>query len=82
MIEFVCTATHIRKNRNMCCHGNHAFSQSPNEFIFLEHFFRIQWVPWNNLASMKNCPGLQDGSLDTGVQRHIEYIEIEFCILA
>ena len=78
MIEIVCTAPHIRKNRNMGCHGNHAFSHSPNEFIFENIFF-----PGNNLASMKNCPGgARWVKLDTGVQRHIEYIEIAFCILA
>ena len=32
------------------------------EMSFLEHFFRIQEVPENNLASMKNCPGVQDMS--------------------
>ena len=26
------------KNRNMGCHGNHAFSHSPNEFIFRTFF--------------------------------------------
>ena len=74
----------IRKNRNMCCHGNHAFSHSPNHSLFLRIFFiRIQGVPGNNLASMKNCPrGARWVKLDTGIQRHIEYIEIAFCILA
>ena len=71
MIEFVCTP-HIRKNRDMGCHGNHSFSHSPNEFIFLEHFFRIQGVPVNNLASMKNCAGgARWVKLDTGAQPHI-----------
>ena len=31
--------------------------QSPNRFIFGEHFFRIQGVPRNNKAPAKNCPG-------------------------
>ena len=77
MIECVCTP-HIRKNRDMGCHGNHAFSHSPNEFMF-RTFFRIQGVPGNNLASMKNCPGgARWVKLDTGEQRHIEYITIAF----
>ena len=58
------------------CHGNHAFSHSPNMFIF-RTFFHIQGVLGNNLASMKNCPGgARRVRLDTGpVQRHTEYIE-------
>ena len=51
--------------------------------FFRTFFFRIQGVPGNNLASMKNCPGFARWvKLDTGVKRHIEYIEIAFCILA
>ena len=43
----------------MGCHGNHAFSQSPNWFIFNGTFFSIQGVPGNNLAPMKDCSGVQ-----------------------
>ena len=47
MIEFVCTAPppNFHKNRNMGCHGNHAFSQNPNEFIFSTFFFSYSGGP-------------------------------------
>ena len=52
----------------MGCHGNHAFSESPNSspnrFILGERFFRIKGVPGNNLAPMKNCPeGHKEGKI-------------------
>ena len=56
MIDF-CWYTPILENGFRGCHGNHAFSHSPNRFIFEEHFFSIQGVPGNNLAPMKDCPG-------------------------
>ena len=33
MIEFVCTPLPVRIAKQGC-HGNHAFSHSPNEFMF------------------------------------------------
>ena len=51
----------------MCCHGIHAFSHSPNQFIY-ELFFRIQGVPGNNIAPIQNCPfGARYVKLDPGV---------------
>ena len=30
--------------------------------LFLKHFFfRIKWIPVNNLAPMRNCPGARGG---------------------
>ena len=50
--------------------------------LFLEYFFSYSGGPRNDLASMKNCPGgARWVKLDAGVQRHIKYIEIAFCIL-
>ena len=82
MIEFVCTSPHIRKNRNMGCHGNHAFSHSLNEFIF-ENIFWYSGATTEQVGiNEKLSWGRRWVKLDTGVQRHIEYIEIAFCILA
>ena len=53
--EYFCKHTPILKSA-MGCHGNHAFSQSPYQNFFRTPF-RIQGVPMNNLAPMKNCPG-------------------------
>ena len=81
MIEFVCTATtsvRIAIRVAMVTMHFHIAQMS----LFLEPFFRIQGVLGNNLASMKNCPGgARWVKLDIGVQRHIEHIEIAFCIL-
>ena len=42
----------------MGCHGNHAFSHRPYQTFFLRTtLFRIQEVPINNLAPMRNRPG-------------------------
>ena len=41
----------------MGCHGNHAFSHSPNKLIFEDNLFCIEGVAMNNLAPMRNCPG-------------------------
>ena len=46
--------TLILENRITGCHGNHAFLHGPNRFIFGNHFFRIQGIPGNNLAPIKN----------------------------
>ena len=40
----------------MGCHDNHAFSHSPNMFIFEEHFYRMLCIPGNSLAQMHNRP--------------------------
>ena len=37
MIEFVCTPQPVRIAQQGC-HGNHAFSLSPNEFMFRNFF--------------------------------------------
>ena len=37
MIEFVCTSLHV-KIAQQGCHGNHAFSHSPNEFMLRNIF--------------------------------------------
>ena len=51
MIEFVCTPLPV-KIAQQGCHGNHAFSHSPNEFMFRniifsfrvgQEFFLHQW---------------------------------------
>ena len=44
MIEFVCTPLPVRIAQQGC-HGNHAFSHSPNELMFRNIFFLIQWGP-------------------------------------
>ena len=79
MIEFECTAppTSVRIAMWVAMVAMHF--HIAQIILFLEHFFRIQGVPGNNLASMKNARWVK---LDTGVQRHIEYIELAFCILA
>ena len=53
---------HIRKNRNMGCHGNHAFSHSPNEFIFENGFLSYSGGPREQFDINEKCPGVQDGS--------------------
>ena len=50
----------------MGCHGNHAFTQSPNWFIYGD--ICIQGVPGDNLAPIQNCPwGARWVKLDPGV---------------
>ena len=41
MIEFVCTPLAVRIAQQGC-HGNHAFSHSPNEFMFRIIFFSFR----------------------------------------
>ena len=41
------------------CHGNDYILYSLNDF-FLKIFFFIWLVQVNKLASMRNCPGVQD----------------------
>ena len=42
----------------MSCHGNHAFSNNPNQFIYLDNFVLHLGSPlMNNLAPVINCPG-------------------------
>ena len=41
MIEFVCTPLAVRIAQQDC-HGNHAFSHSPNKFIFRNIFFSFR----------------------------------------
>ena len=43
------------------CHGNHAFSHSPNRFNFEKHFYAFRGTG-NNLSPMRNCPGVQGRS--------------------
>ena len=45
-------------NSIMGCHGNHAFSHSPDRFIF-RTLFCIKGVLMNNLALKKNALGVQ-----------------------
>ena len=56
MSNFVGTSQFL--NRIMGCHGNHAFSHSPNRFIF-RTLFCSKGVVINNLALNLNCPGVQ-----------------------
>ena len=42
----------------MGCHGNHAFSHSPNQFFLRTPSFRIQGVTINNLAPIKIVLGV------------------------
>ena len=62
MIEFVCTApTSLRIAIWVAMVTVHFHIAHMS--LFLEHFFlRIHGVPGNNLASMKNCPGVQDAN--------------------
>ena len=84
MIEFVCTApTSVRIAIWVAMVTMHFHIAQMS--LILEHFFRIQGGggAGKHLTSMKNCPGdARWIKLDTGVQRHIVYIEIAFCILA
>ena len=41
MIEFVCTPLTVRITQQGC-HGNHAFSHSPNEFVFRNIVFSFR----------------------------------------
>ena len=56
MFEFVCTPLPV-SIAQQGCHGNHAFSHSPNEFMFRNFFFLIPGGPGKFLAPMKNCHG-------------------------
>ena len=61
MIEFVCTPLAIRIAQQGC-HDNHAFSHSPDEFMFRNIFFSFGGGgggggAGNNLAQMQNCHG-------------------------
>ena len=49
--------THVLENRITSCHASHAFSHSPNRFMFSKHCFCFKGVPGNNLATIRNCPG-------------------------
>ena len=60
MFDFVVTFPFLR-NCIKGCHGNRAFSHSPNRFIFGETFFRIEGILGNSVAPMKNCPGWVQG---------------------
>ena len=55
MIEFVCTPLAVGISQQGC-HGNHAFSHSPNEFMF-RNIISHSGGPGNNLSPMKNCHG-------------------------
>ena len=49
MIDFVGTYIPILEKTVMGCHGNHALSHSPNQFIYggpREQFAPIQKCPW------------------------------------
>ena len=61
MIEFVCTPLPVRIAPQNS-HGNHAFSHSPNEFMFRNIVFSFRGGGGGGggrifLASMKNCHG-------------------------
>ena len=58
MIEFVSTPLAARIAQQGC-HGYHAFSHSPNEFMFRNIIFSHSGGPENNLSPMKNCHGMQ-----------------------
>ena len=46
------------ENCIMGCHGNHAFSHSQNKFLLKDKNKLNSGVQMNNLAPMKNCPGV------------------------
>ena len=52
---FVCTPLAVRITQQGC-HGNHAFSHSPNEFMF-QNVFSASGGQGNNLSTMENCHG-------------------------
>ena len=56
MMEFVCTPLPVRIAQQGC-HGNHAFSHSPNEFMFWNICLSFRGSPENVLVPMKNCHG-------------------------
>ena len=62
MTEFVCTSLPVRIAQQGC-HGNHAFSHSPNEFMFRNIFFSFRGTQENVLAPMKNCQGSKVGQI-------------------
>ena len=41
------------------CHGNDEFSHSPYHFRFKDSFVLHFGDPMNNLAHLRNCPGVQ-----------------------
>ena len=55
----------------MSCHGNHAFSHSPNRLIFEEHFVSQSGVPGNNLAPMIIVLGCRVGQNRSWGSRNI-----------
>ena len=56
MIDFV-SIPPIFENPIEGCHENHACSHSKYQIRFWITLFRIQRLPMNNLAPMRNCPG-------------------------
>ena len=63
IIEFVDTPP-ILNIRITGCHGNHAFSQSPNMCI-IKNIFSYLGGPRSNLAPARNCPkGKRKAKLD------------------
>ena len=51
------------KNHANDCHGNHELFPSATKFIIEDIFFFLHfWVPINDLAPMKDCPGVQGRS--------------------
>ena len=64
MIDFVGLSPFLRiENHITGCHGNHAFSHNPCQFINRATLFCTLEVPINYLAPMKNSPGVE-GSLN------------------
>ena len=83
MIEFVCTAPHtsIRIAIWVAMVTMHFHIAQMN--LFLRTFFSYSGGPREQFGiNEKNSGGARWVKLDTGVQRHMEYIEIAFCILA
>ena len=49
--------TPMLKNHVDGCHGNHAFFIVQKSLSLRTKLFCISWVPINDLAPMKTCPG-------------------------
>ena len=78
MSNFVGTSPFL--NSIMGCHGNHAFSHSPDRLI-LELYFAFRGVLMNNLHSRKNALGVQGKLNWPGLYCSLMCIEPE-CLLS
>ena len=72
--NFVCTPLYSRITLTDAIETMHFF-HSTKEFTF-EDIFCISWVPMNDLAPMKNCPGVGRDAMYVKLGSRGNYIQI------